>query len=365
MVPVDDDDDGDFNEKIFQLACQNQDLAILKLLVQKASPSKKSKIDIEMNPLNEPKWKEWLFGNGNLYLTQTTEFASYLRMIYRNEFGTDYQISSKNDFSTLAKSSDKLQDAKALYELQMQDGNLNLNMELNTSLKLLLNIEFLNLNNKKHFETIEYMNNPLMKLIKHDNDEKVVEMLDSYIALFKSNEDFPKILFQSSVNHSNLTLILHLVNQFPNFVKDKQLFSDCEASKIYTALETYPDKFQSADLTKYVMLVFLDTVKNLQNYRSQFLLDNFPRLKIDDSLFEVDSSLSSVSAVLKTYPEQFGGKHMEDNLVQAFQNSNIGPISSFIDSFQCLSQDSVPEGMCKYAIAKSNIHVIYQIIDKL
>ena len=57
MVPVDDDDDGDFNEKIFQLACQNQDLAILKLLVQKASPSKKSKIDIEMNPLNEPKWK--------------------------------------------------------------------------------------------------------------------------------------------------------------------------------------------------------------------------------------------------------------------------------------------------------------------
>ena len=66
---MDDDHDGDFNEKCFQIACQNQELAILKLLVQKVSPNEKAKTDVEMNLLNEPKWREWLFGIENQFLT--------------------------------------------------------------------------------------------------------------------------------------------------------------------------------------------------------------------------------------------------------------------------------------------------------
>ena len=71
-----------------------------------------------------------------------------------------------------------------------------------------------------------------------------------------------------------------------------------------------------------------------------------------------------ISAVLKTYPETFGGQAMEEDLVQAFNDSNMDLISYYIDNFQCLSQNLVSEGMCKYAIANNNIYVIYQIIDK-
>ena len=149
---MDDDHDGDFNEKCFQIACQNQELAILKLLVQKVSPNEKAKTDVEMNLLNEPKWREWLFGIENQFLThiiaQDTELAAYLKKLYRNEYGTDYQIPGNSDSSTLGKSSDKLQDSKALYELQTQEGNLQLNLNLNVTLQLINNLELTLLNHR-------------------------------------------------------------------------------------------------------------------------------------------------------------------------------------------------------------------------
>ena len=359
--------DGDLNETCFQLACQNQDLAIMKLLVQKASCNEKSKTDVEMSPLNELEWKEWLFGNRNKFLTQIiaqeTEIAAYLKRIYRHEYGIDYQIQSNIDSSTQGKSSDKLQDAKDLYELQMQEGNLNLNMEMNASLTLLTNIEFLNLNNRKHFEIFENMENSLLNLTEHDSEDKSVLMLDSHMALIKSKEDFPRRLFQSSVDFSNRTLILHLVEQFPKLVKDKELFSNCEASQIFRALVTYPEKFQSKYLMKYVKMAFIHTVKSSDTLMSEFLLNKFPRLIIDDSLFEVDSSLPFVSTVLKAYPEMIGGQAIED-LCQIFNDSNLDLIASYINRFPCLSQNSIPEGMCEYAFANSNVRTIYQIIDK-
>ena len=71
------------------MATQNEDLAILKLLINNAGLEKK-KDNIELAPLNQSNLKELIFGNDNMFLPQAiaknTPLGEYLKNIYQELF---------------------------------------------------------------------------------------------------------------------------------------------------------------------------------------------------------------------------------------------------------------------------------------
>ena len=128
--------DPDLTQGAFVLATQNEDLAILKLLVQHAKPKMNSDgYDVELSQMNQSNWQEWLFGQDNVFLpkliAKETDLAIFLKKIYKEEFNEEYPISSNDSYDVGNQTTDALEDAKTLFELQSQQGDLDLNMNLN------------------------------------------------------------------------------------------------------------------------------------------------------------------------------------------------------------------------------------------
>ena len=108
----------------FFMATQNEDLAILKLLVEHAKAKRTQGEDVELCQRNQTNWQEWLFGQDNIFLpkimAKENDLSKYLKKVYKEEFGEEYK-SSNHDTSTFGnQTSDALEDAKALFELQSQ-----------------------------------------------------------------------------------------------------------------------------------------------------------------------------------------------------------------------------------------------------
>ena len=228
----------ELTKESFVMATQNEDLAILKLLVEHTKPKRNQGQDIELSQLNQSDLKEWLFGKDNIFLpkimAKENDLSKYLKKVYKKEFGEEYKTSNHDTSAFGNQTSDALEDAKALFELQSQQGDLDSNMNLNTSLNLSRNIELLILNNKKHFDNFITMRKPLLNLTKHDP-----ETIKKYLPLIQSESSYFQCeMFQSSVNNSNMTLVSYLLEQFPSLAQDKNLFKDCGPSKILIALKT-------------------------------------------------------------------------------------------------------------------------------
>ena len=70
----------------FFMATQNEDLAILKLLVEEETQTKKDG-NMEFGPLNENDWKEALFGPNNVSLKniQNLKLIKYLKQLHEDE----------------------------------------------------------------------------------------------------------------------------------------------------------------------------------------------------------------------------------------------------------------------------------------
>ena len=133
------------------MVCQNQDLTILTLMVEDSILRKINVQDVEQTSLNEfSNWQEWLQDSNNILLKdvmrQDTEFADYLKKVYKELTNSDY--SPSNDTDNLESKSDDMADAKALHELQVLDGSLDLNMKFNISLDLTKNFALMVHNNR-------------------------------------------------------------------------------------------------------------------------------------------------------------------------------------------------------------------------
>ena len=143
--------DQDLTQGAFVMATQNEDLAILKLLVEHARPKRSNGDDIELSQMNQSNWKEWLFGPENVFLpsalAKDSDFAKYLKEEFKEEID-EILKSDQNTTDGDTSQSDELADAKALYELQSQEGSLENNLILNISLKLLRNVELTLLNHR-------------------------------------------------------------------------------------------------------------------------------------------------------------------------------------------------------------------------
>ena len=155
--------------------------------------------------------------------------------------------------------------------------------------------------------------------------------------------------------------VLELTTNFQAITKDKELFNNCEPQKISKVLKTHPTQFQDSSQHKSV----IKTVKNQESSESSFLLDNFPNLTIDSKLFEVDNSLPSVSAVLKTYPEEFGGQAIGQDLLQSLANSKFDAIETYFDNFSILSQSLGLNSILSHLFQNFDINTIYNCLENI
>ena len=90
------------------MATQNEDLAILKLLIKHAQPKTNNGDDIELYSIDQSNWKEWLFSPGNVFLpsvlAKDSDFAKYLKEEFKediDEFLKLDQNTSDGDFKSI------------------------------------------------------------------------------------------------------------------------------------------------------------------------------------------------------------------------------------------------------------------------
>ena len=127
--------DQDLTQGAFVMAAQNEDLAILKLLIKHTKPKRNNIEDVELNQMNQNDWKVWIFSPQNVFLpsvlAKDSDFAKYLKEEFKEEIDAVLK-SDRNTSDGNTSQSDELADAKALYELQSQEGNLGCIHLLNT-----------------------------------------------------------------------------------------------------------------------------------------------------------------------------------------------------------------------------------------
>ena len=165
--------DQDLTQGAIVMATQNEDFAMFKLLVKHTKPKRNIAEDVDLNPVNQSNWKEWLFGPENVFLpsalAKDTDLAKYLKKEFKGEI-EEFLKSDRNTSNGDTIQSDELADAKALYELQLQEGGLENNLNLNVSLKLMKNVELTVIN---HSSTIS-KNPALYKTLLKLNDINII-----------------------------------------------------------------------------------------------------------------------------------------------------------------------------------------------
>lgn len=442
----------DETKKAFVLACQNQDLSILKLLIKKEQlklnhpqnhgeqqsllksndnvDGNDTTINLDDTLLNADTLEQLLFDKENIFIHKIigkkSDLANYLREVYRTETGKDFPTPDDETLANIQIKFDALDDMKFLYELQMLDGDLDLNMDLVSSLNLGNNVDLMMLNHRSHFNKIDNMKTALINLTKNENIKVVSTLIENYLDQEGFDDNFKRSLFQASVNGRSPSMTALFIDKFPELMRDEELFLKCEASDIFhtiqqfplqfdekvllkyifrffqyavkhdkdenikimikkfpdigkderlfehcdgahilKALKNRPNEYQDTAIHKFIKTAFIHTVHNSNSADGKFLLDNFPNLTIDETLLEADNSVPTISIMLKIYPAEFGGKAIEQDLNQALDDSNSETISSYIDSFPVLRTFQIAESVCQYAITHSKIPTIYQILDKV
>ena len=343
------------------MATQNEDLAILKILVEQLEKKRNTGDDVELGPLNQNSLKDLLFCEENIFLPKViakeNDIGKYLRKVYKEEFNEDYK--SLNDVSSTAleTQTDALEDAKALYEIQSQQGDLDLSMDFATGLNLSRNIELLIINNMKHFENFERMKSPLMNLTKHDkSDQIIVQIFEHHTNQIQSSSIFHEELFESSVNHSNMTLVSYFFERFCYQDRERaNLFEKCHPSKTLAAIKGCPETFKRYE--DYVIQAFrfayqqesfedildlakkypevakmpslLSIISYLEVYVRQKIQSAIQQEKLDDIIDltkafpeiaeKVDLSNMFNSAAIQRYPEKFQYEVFRRYIIKAFQ----------------------------------------------
>ena len=316
----------------FVTSCINQDLGILKLLVEEARSKSKDPIDVEqiaMNKTSACDWMDWLYEANTFVkrnINQDSEFCKYWNRVYNEEVHKDFSLSNDGTNVTLASKTDELVDAKALYEIQMMDGLLNVNMEMNATLHLTKNLELMLCNNKKHFSQSENIRTSVLNLIEYNGDptiECVRILLSQPITLdinfeYEFDETLVKI-FQRAMNHENDEVLVFLINRFPYLTKEKALFQNCEITNIHKVLKKFSSKFQASAKDEIVQSAFLDSVKDGRTDESSLWLDKYPNLMIEELLLKAHS-IHDIYQMFETIPAM---KNRQEHLLKFLSNTDL------------------------------------------
>ena len=184
----------------FIMATQNEDLAILKLLVKHARSKRNQVENVELCQMNQSDWKHCLFGQDNIFLpkimAKENDVSIYIKKVYKEEYSQEYPDLSTDTSTTDNQITDALENAKSLFELQSQQGDPNLSMYLNTSLNLSKNIDLLILNKKNHFENFEN--------IKDINLNDIYKVLEKVSNFKNCNDKLIKFLRTTDLRASNI-----------------------------------------------------------------------------------------------------------------------------------------------------------------
>ena len=77
--------DLELTQGVFVMATQNEDFAILKLLVEHAKSKRNQGEDVELCQRNQTNWQEWLFGRDNTFLpkimAKENNLSKYLKKV--------------------------------------------------------------------------------------------------------------------------------------------------------------------------------------------------------------------------------------------------------------------------------------------
>ena len=111
------------------MATQNEDLAILKLLVKHARSKRNQVENVELCQMNQSDWKHCLFGQDNIFLpkimAKENDVSKYIKKVYKEEYSQEYPDLSTDTSTTDNQITDALENAKSLFELQSQQGDPN------------------------------------------------------------------------------------------------------------------------------------------------------------------------------------------------------------------------------------------------
>ena len=133
-------------------------------------------------------------------LAKDSDFAKYLKEEFKEEI-EEFLKSDRNTSDGDTSHSDELADAKALYELQSQEGNLDSNLKFNLSLQLARNVELVVLN---QISAIAKFHQELWKFtLRHNNIQTIYQVL-KIPELKNSNNDLIKFLSTTDLRASNI-----------------------------------------------------------------------------------------------------------------------------------------------------------------
>lgn len=375
----------------FVMAIQNQDLAIIKLLIEKARNNESSlSKDVELGlfgPFQKPDWMERLLESGNHFLLdlikKDTKISDYFEKVYEEETGKEFPKLDDNVEKVERSTSIKLDDIKGLYELQLLDGDLDLNMMINSNLNLAKNVVLMILNNKKHFDKKPKLIKILEKFFEYRRYCSVSFLFKKYPKLMEELTEIEQLMDQSFIIVSGI--LRTFPEKFGGPRLEKYLTQAMQEANL-DLISEYIDNFSilSSNVVAFNLWIYalqhceiqviyhiLDKVPNLKKTEDcfiKYLLENDLRTKcliVEDYKVLSQVSINAIGFLLRHFHEQFGGKPMEQSLVQALDDSNLWLINSFIDEFKILSQEEISENLWKYVLQNSDIDAIYEVLDKI
>ena len=366
-------------QETFAMAIQNQDLAIMKLLIEKAQKDEPAPMNNLVHGLFDPQ------SSGNHFIqtifAQDTKVVQFLKSVYEEETGQEFPKIYQTTFKDETHQTIESNDAKALYQLQLLDSDLDLNMMFNSSLNLTKNVELMIWNNKKHFNKEQKLKAILEKLFEFKNYSSASTLFNEYPELMKLAE-------VENLKDESFAMVSGILKMFPDRIGGPDLNQDLaqalQDSNI-ALINSYIDNFPVLSSNPVALNMWKYALQHSQIQVIYHILDKIPELKKTDDFFinhivendlrincqiaddyEVlqQISINTISFLLKHFPEKFGGTYFERNLVCALDESNLQLISSYIDNFRILSQEGVSENLWKYVLQNSNISTIYQVLNK-
>ena len=204
------DGNAKLTQSAFSMATKYEDMEIMKLLVKKGKSEAKDYYGLGHDPSHENDWKEALFGPNNIFLknVQDVKLINFLKKLYEEE-NIEHPLPEWDGSSIGVPTNDELDSSKFLYELQMQDGDLDKNMKFNSSLSLTKTIELMIMNHKAYF----YDNEKLMSILE---DLFTNKSYSNALFLFKEYPALHELTDENTLKEQSANIVSGFLKLFPD-----------------------------------------------------------------------------------------------------------------------------------------------------
>ena len=235
----------DLNRNVFHTACRKKDLKIIKVLIEAA----KDPSDPENgNGYNE--WKEWLFGNANIYCQEIlqdktqSELNCFLQgMNNEVDFDVD-EVDSKYMDTQINKD---LEYTKFIFDLQSENGGINQNINVLSALDMKNNLELLLSNKKKDIDFYKFYLVAIQNCsIPFINKHELLQYKN--VVNFRKLDPYKKSLLHIAVESKRKEVVTVILNK----TDVKHLLIDMPDSSLKTPLH-YAVRSNDVDMVKLIL----------------------------------------------------------------------------------------------------------------